>query len=224
MGQVQIDLVLAEDAHLLVDADIEDLAGGDVAGDQVAVGRVLFFQEVPALAFRDGLAAPGVAGLLRHPDAPALAARRLGHQPQLVQAGDGGRVDLDELAVGVPRPLLVDRRGRRAGVHDRVGGAVVDDARPAGRQHHGVGPELLDLHGAQVLGDDALAHAVVILDDAQELPELVLRDLAVGLCRGAPARPARTAAAGPWSRPHRPCGGAWCRRSAGSPAAPRPSG
>ncbi len=86
---------------------------------------------------------------------------------------------LDKLAVGVFRPLLIHRAGRRAGVHHGIGRAVVDNARPAGRQNDGVGPELLNGHGAQILGDDALADAVLVPDDAQELPELILFDLAV---------------------------------------------
>ena len=56
-----------------------------------------------------------VGGLARHPHAATFAAGRLAHEPELVGTGDGGRVDLDELAVGVGGTLLVDGRGGRAG-------------------------------------------------------------------------------------------------------------
>jgi hypothetical protein len=50
--QVEVDLVLAVDA-VAVEADLEDFARGDVARDEVAVGRVLLFEEVPAVALGD---------------------------------------------------------------------------------------------------------------------------------------------------------------------------
>ncbi len=45
----------------------------------------------------------------------------------------------------------------------------------------GVGGEGADLHGAEVHGDDAAADAVGVEDGGEELPALVLGDLALGL-------------------------------------------
>ena len=44
--------------------------------------------------------------LARHPHAAPFAAGRFAHQPQLVGAGNGRGMDLDELAVGVLRAGL----------------------------------------------------------------------------------------------------------------------
>src|SRR5207245_3102626 len=50
--QVQIYLPLPIHA-VAVQADLEDLARLDVAGDEVAVGGILLFEEIPALPLRD---------------------------------------------------------------------------------------------------------------------------------------------------------------------------
>ena len=59
------------------------------------------------------LGAALVLCVLRDPDAAAFAARALGDEAELVGAGDGRRVDLDELAVRVDGALLVDGSPRR---------------------------------------------------------------------------------------------------------------
>ena len=96
--QIEVHHVLAVNAELLVDADVENFTRRDVARHQVAVSRIFLFKEIPRLA------------VLVRPDAAALAACRFAHQPQLVLAGDGRRMDLDELAIrvvdalaGIPR-------------------------------------------------------------------------------------------------------------------------
>src|SRR5690606_3836633 len=97
MGQAEIDHVLAVDAELHIDADREDLARGDIPRYEVAVRRIFLLEEVPRLA------------VLVRPDASALAARRFGHQAQLVVARDRRRMNLDELAVRIVDALLIDR-------------------------------------------------------------------------------------------------------------------
>ena len=77
----------------------------------------------------------------RNPDAAAFAAGRLGHEAQLVFAGDGGGVDLDELAVGVVGALLVDGGLRGAGADDGVGGLAEDGPMPPVADDDGVGGE-----------------------------------------------------------------------------------
>ncbi len=90
-------------------------------------------------------------------------------------------MDLDELAVGVPRPLAIAAGRGGAGAHHGVGALPEDEAAAAGGHDHRVGAEGPDLHGAEVLGHDALAIAGVVDDRPQELPVLVLGDLAFAL-------------------------------------------
>jgi hypothetical protein len=119
--------------------------------------------------------------LLRHPDAAAFAARRFRHQAVLVLAGDRRGVHLHELGVGVDGAVHVAAAVGAAGVDGRVGAAAVDDAGAAGRHADGVRGKGLDLHGAQIDGDDAAATALLVLDEAQILPVLVLADQALRL-------------------------------------------
>ncbi len=116
-----------------------------------------------------------------NPDAAAFAAGGLGHEAELVFAGDGGGVDLDELAVGVEGALLVERGLGGAGADDGVGGLAEDGAVAAGADDDGVGGEGAGLHGAEVHGADAAAGAFAVEDGGEELPAFVLGDLAFGL-------------------------------------------
>ena len=119
--------------------------------------------------------------VLGDPDAAAFAARGLGHQAELVVAGDAGGVDLDELAVGVVGALLVQRGLRGAGADDGVGGLAEDGSVAAGADDDRVCRERACLHGAEVDGADAAAGALAVEDGGEELPALVLGDLALGL-------------------------------------------
>ena len=56
MREIEIDLVLTADA-IAFEADLEDLARGDVARNEVAVGRIFLFEEVPALDFPESMMA-----------------------------------------------------------------------------------------------------------------------------------------------------------------------
>ena len=89
------------DAQSFVRADVENLARGDVARHQVAVLRIALFEEVVALGFGNLLRRARVVRLARHPHAAPFAAGAFAHQPQLVGAGNGRRMHLDELAVAV---------------------------------------------------------------------------------------------------------------------------
>src|SRR2546421_3043921 len=98
MRQIEIDLILAIDA-IAVQADLEDFARGDVARHEVAVSRIFLFQKIPTLALWNRRRRTLITFLLRHPHAPAFAARRLRHQTQLVFARNRSWMDLYELAV-----------------------------------------------------------------------------------------------------------------------------
>src|SRR5215813_15611562 len=49
---IQVHLVLAADTHPF-ETDLEYFSGSDVTRDEVSIGWILFFEEVPALAFRN---------------------------------------------------------------------------------------------------------------------------------------------------------------------------
>ncbi len=180
VGEVQVD-ALAAGAHApALVADVLRGAGGDVARDEVAEGRVDALQVVVALVLGDLVGGPVVALGLRHPD-PAVVAQRLAHQRQLrlVVAGarDAGRVDLREAGVGEVRaaPVRPPDRGR-VGVHG-VGREVEDVAVAAAGQDDGVGVVGVDLPGDQVPGDDAAGPAVHD-DQVQHLGARVHLDVA----------------------------------------------
>ena len=181
VGEVEIDHGLSVEAHVVFVHDLEDGAGGDVARDQVAVLRVPLFEEVPAFGVGDGTRIALVVFVAGHPDAAAFAARGLGHEAEFIVAGNAGGMDLDELAVGVVRALLVERRLRRASADHRVGGLAEDGPDAAGADDDRVRGEGAHLHRAQVQSADAAADAVGIEHGGEELPALVLFDLAVGL-------------------------------------------
>src|SRR5690242_19219006 len=99
-----------------------DRARGHVAGYQVPVLRIPLFEEVPALVLGNALGIALVPLLLRNPHATTFTARGFRHQSKLVFARNRRRMHLDELAIGVIRALLVERRLRRPGAYHRVRG------------------------------------------------------------------------------------------------------
>ncbi len=163
VGEVEVDPQPAGADPAPLVADALGGAGGDVAGDQVAEGRVEAFQVVVALVLGDPLGAAAVALGPRHPD-PAVVAQRLAHQGELglvlARARDAGRVDLGEAGVGEVRAAPVGAPDRRRVGVLRVGGQVEDVAVAAGGQHHRVREVAGDLAGDQVAGDDAAGAAV----------------------------------------------------------------
>ena len=77
-------------AQSFAGADVEDLPGGDVAGDQVAVLGIAFFEEVVAFLLGNLLGRTRVMGPARDPDAAPFAARLPAHQPQFIGPGNRG--------------------------------------------------------------------------------------------------------------------------------------
>ncbi|MCU1226923.1 MAG: hypothetical protein JWQ42_5016 [Edaphobacter sp.] len=181
VGDVEVDHGLAVDAHAMLVHHFKYCPGGDVARDEVAVLGVPLLEEVPAVAFGDRLRCALVVLVPGDPDAAAFAAGGLGHEAELVFAGDGGGVDLDELAVGVEGTLLVEGRLRAAGADDGVGGFPEDGSVAAGADDDGIGGEGADLHAAEIHGSDAAAGSLGVEDGGEELPAFVLGDLALGL-------------------------------------------
>ncbi len=87
---------------------------------------------------------------------------------------------LNEFAVGVVATLLVKRRLRRSGAHNRVRRLAKDRAVAAGGDDDGVGWEGADFHAAQIHGADAAADAVSVEHGGKKFPVLVLLYLAFG--------------------------------------------
>ncbi len=185
VGEVEVDAVLlGPHAAPLVDHRL-GVAGGDVAGDEVAEARVLALQVVVPLGLGDLVGPALVVGIFGHPD-PAVVAQRLGHQRQLrlvvARGRDAGRMDLRVAGVGEQGAAAVGPPGGGDVRPLGVGREVVDVAVAAGRQHHGVAGVALDRPGHHVAGDDpdraaaAVDHHVEHLG-AREHPDLAGGDL-----------------------------------------------
>lgn len=182
VGEVQVDALAAgADAPALV-ADVLRGAGGDVARDQVAEGRVDALQVVVALVLGDLVRRPVVALGPGHPD-PAVVAQRLAHQGELglmvAGARDAGRMDLGEAGVGeVGAAPVGPPDGGGVGVHG-VGRQVEDVAVAATCEDHGVREVRVDLPGDQVAGHDAAGPSVHD-DQVEHLGARVHLDVACG--------------------------------------------
>ena len=174
-GEVEIDAEAGfADAAAFV-ADGFGVAGGDVAGDEVAEAGIAAFEVVVALGFGNLVGRALVALLLRHPDA-AVVAQRFAHQRELglIVAGDGdaGGVDLGEAGIGEQRAALVGAPDGGGVGALGVGREIEDVAVAAGGEDDGVGDVGLDLAGDQVARDDAARLAV----DDDEVEHLRARD------------------------------------------------
>ena len=181
VGEVEIDHRLAVNAEVVLEDDFEDGAGRHIARHQVAILRIPLFEEVPPVTLRDGVRIALVARGFRHPNASALAARRLRHQPQFIFARDGRRMHLDEFAVGVVSALLIKRCLRRAGADHGVCGFPKNRANAASRDDDCVRRKGPHFHRAQVHGANAATHTPPVEHCRQKFPMLVLLDLALGL-------------------------------------------
>ena len=181
VGQVEVDHRLPIDAEIVLVDNLENRARSHIARHQIPIFRVPLFQEVPALALRNGQRIAFVARRLRNPHPSAFAARRLRHQPQFVFARNASWMDLDEFAVGVEAPLLVQRRLCRPRTHHRVGGLAEDRAITARSDNDRVGRKSAHFHGAQIHGADAAADFVRIKHRREKFPALVFLDLAFRL-------------------------------------------
>ena len=73
MRQIKVDLVLAADTVAL-ETDLKDLTRGNIARNQIAVCRILFFEKVPTLTIWNVLWSSCVGRISRDPDTSAFAA------------------------------------------------------------------------------------------------------------------------------------------------------
>src|SRR5882724_6192490 len=155
-----------------------DSAGGDVARYKVAVLRIPLFQEVPALALRNGFEIALVTRCFRYPDASAFSACRLRHQAQLIFARNARGMNLNKLAVGVVASLLIKRRLSGTSADDGIRGPAENGAVAACGQDDSVGRKGADFHGPQVHGTDAAADVAGIEHGGKKFPVLELLHLA----------------------------------------------
>src|SRR5579863_807895 len=180
VGDIEIDGGLAVEAEFFLIDDAVDGAGGDVARNQISVFRIPLLEEVETLVFGNGFYGAGFAGILGNPDAAAFAAGGFAHQAELIFAGDGGWVNLDEFAIGVVDALLEEGGLRGAGADHGICRAAEDGADAAGAEDDCVGGENFDFHGAEVHGGDAAADAGVIEDGGEECETFELFYFAFG--------------------------------------------
>ena len=88
---------------------------------------------------------------------------------------------LHELGVRVDGAVHVGAAVGAAGIDGAVGAAAVDDSGTSGRQTNRVGGKCLDLHRPQVERGDPPAGALLVLDEREVFPVLVLAHQAVVL-------------------------------------------
>src|SRR5205085_3458730 len=98
------------------------------------------------------------------------------HQTQFVSAGNGRRVNLNELGVAVFRAGLISAADGATGANHRHRRTAIDETAPARGDYHRVGGKRADLHRDEVLSDAALALAVIVEDRPEKIPELKLSD------------------------------------------------
>ena len=110
-------------------------------------------------------------GTQTRPPSPRADSR---HQTQLVFAGNRSRVNLNELAIGILRALLVTGRNRTAGTNHRVGRLAINQSRAAGRHDHSVGRKGLELERLQVHRDQSAANLMVVEHERHHLPVFIL--------------------------------------------------
>src|SRR5258705_10360329 len=149
MRQIEVDLVFSADA-LAFDTDLENFAGGDVARNEISVGRKLLLEKIPTFVFRYRRRRSCLARFARHPNPAAFAACGLRHQPQLVFTGNRSGMDLDKLAVRILRALLVTSGDSTAGANHRVGRLAINQTWSPGSHDHSVGGKGFQLESPQV--------------------------------------------------------------------------
>src|SRR5260370_8760487 len=112
MRHVEIDLVLVlaalgvVDASLFVEAPLEELAARNVARDEIAVRRILLFEEVVARVLGNVSPRPMLLRIARHPHAPSLAPNPPGDYTGLVRARYRPGMHLHDPGPPQPRPRL----------------------------------------------------------------------------------------------------------------------
>src|SRR5687767_3917957 len=109
--QIEVHLVLTG-YTMTFETNLKYLTRRDVAGNEIAVCGIFFFEEVPTLRLGNLARISRVAVRFRDPDAAAFAACGFTHQTQFILARDRCRMHLDKLTVRVSCTLLITGRHR----------------------------------------------------------------------------------------------------------------
>ncbi|MNJ40953.1 hypothetical protein D3C77_358580 [compost metagenome] len=148
--QIEVYHVLAVNAQLLLDTDVEYFPSSDISWHQVAVRRIFLFEEVPRLAF------------FVSPDPSPFTTSRFRHEAQLIIPRNGCRVNLNEFPVRVMNTLLIHGTRCSTCINDRVRRFSKNNTRAACRQNNRIGCKGNDLHRAKILPYNTAAYAFVI--------------------------------------------------------------
>src|SRR5687767_865110 len=173
--QIQVHLVLAGDA-MTFETNLKYLTCRDVAGHEVAVSRVFFFEEVPTLRLGNLARISRISVRFRDPNAPAFSACGFAHQPQFIFARDRGRMDLNKLSVRVSRTLLITGRHRAAGASHRVRRFTEYKSRSTRRNDHSVCGERFQFERLQIHRNQTAADLMIVEYERKHLPPFVFCD------------------------------------------------
>src|SRR5919205_320069 len=173
--QVEINLVLSTDTHT-IETHLKDRARCDVTRHEIAVSRILLFEEIQSLLLRNRRRRTNVTFVARHPNTPAFAARRLRHQSQLVFARNRGRMNLDKFAVRVSGTLLITRRHGTAGTDHRIRRLPEDQTWTTGRDDHRISRERFELERLKIHRDQSTTNLMIVEDERHHFPVFILLD------------------------------------------------
>src|SRR5215472_1118531 len=138
VSQVEIDHGLAINTQALLIHDSVNGTGSHIARHKVAILGEPLFQKIKTFGLGNTERIALVPFVSGHPDAAAFTTRRFGHQAQLIFAGNGRGMHLNEFAVTVEASLLIERRLRSAGATHGVRGFAKDCADATGGNDDGV--------------------------------------------------------------------------------------
>src|ERR1700730_10374917 len=175
IGKIQIDAASAWTDTATFIANFLGRTRCDVARGEVAVARVLSFEVIIAVLFRDFVRLLlAIFSALRNPD-PSIVAQRLGHQRELgliiAALWNAGGMDLRETRVGEKSAFFISAVSRSDIATASVGRQIKNLSVSVGREHNGIRGVLVDLTGDQIARNDSLGVPV----DSDEVEHLGLR-------------------------------------------------
>src|SRR5262249_32196130 len=100
----------------------------------------------------------------------------LRHQSQLVFAGNGRRMNLNELTIRILRALLITRRDGAAGTDHRVRRFTEDQTRTTSGDNHSVSGKRLELECLQVHRDQSTTNLMIVEHQRHHFPVFKLSD------------------------------------------------
>jgi hypothetical protein len=155
LAHVEIDAgTVLLHAQPFLQADLEYFARGDIARHEVAVLRIAVFEKIVAFLLGDVVGRAGILRFAGHPNPTAFAARAFANQPQFVGSGNGRRMDLHELGIGVMHAGLEHSAHGAARAGHGIGRTAEQQSVAAAGENHDVAGDGVNFHR-----DHVLAHA-----------------------------------------------------------------